>query len=223
MDKLFLRILFFLTLATLFSAPVLAQTITIEDFTTGNYGPGSSITVRVNVSGACINSLTNKFRLFLSDASGSFANEEEIGSFTGFYTTFVNGRIPLTQATGTQYKLRVKADAAPAAIPPETAVFRIVSNPGALIRINTERLVSTNEEVFGNCAVAEDKTLTLTNSTGAGITVNATVFNELTNSFNTPVSFASSPDQPLAITTAHYTLKATATNAAGVISTRSYM
>ena len=51
--------------------------------------------ININDAAACINQ-NNTFNLYLSNAAGVFvAGGTLIGSYTGFYTSFVNGTVPL--------------------------------------------------------------------------------------------------------------------------------
>jgi hypothetical protein len=96
-------IVFFCQLTGAFSQIIL----TVAD--PGPYTPGSGITAMLELQeGSCLKP-GNVFELYLSDASGSFSNNNRIGTYNGFYATFVNGIIPSTAPPGTNYRLQVKS------------------------------------------------------------------------------------------------------------------
>ncbi|MDP9048062.1 MAG: hypothetical protein M3N14_07985, partial [Bacteroidota bacterium] len=90
----------FIILALISVKPVLGQTLTVHNFVPGTYTPGSTITVPFSIaSGGCVNQ-ANKFQAYLADASGTIVNNTPVGTFTGFYATFINGVIPNGTAPG---------------------------------------------------------------------------------------------------------------------------
>ncbi len=109
MNKTSTKRLLFLAILNLFIfTGAFAQTITVGAVDPGPYGSGSSIAVPFNVStaGTCITSALNTYTIYLSDASGNFPGTA-IGSYTGTYATFVNGKIPNGTAAGTNYKVEI--------------------------------------------------------------------------------------------------------------------
>lgn len=70
------------------------QGLSITAVDPGPYTPGSSIAAIFSIPAATNTRPDNQFRLFLSDASGNFTATQPIGTFTGLYSTFVNGTIP---------------------------------------------------------------------------------------------------------------------------------
>src|SRR5689334_13581468 len=103
------RILFTALFAIFMAIGAFAQTITVGNPDPGPYAPGSTIAVPVTVNDAtgCV-AQGNTYTLYLSDAAGNFTPGTAIGTFNGFYTTFVNGKIPPGTLPGT-YKLEVKS------------------------------------------------------------------------------------------------------------------
>src|SRR6185312_6586744 len=96
MIKIYARRLFFTSLCSvLFALGATAQTITVGAPDPGPYAPGSTIAVPITVNDAtnCIPQ-NNVYTLYLSYAAGNFAPGTQIGTFNGFYATFVNGKIP---------------------------------------------------------------------------------------------------------------------------------
>src|ERR1700741_3724186 len=97
MFRIFTRYIPFLALFILFTVKgAFAQTITIGAVNPGPYTPGSSIAVPITISDAsnCIQQ-NNTYNLYLSDATGNFiAGGTLIGTYTGFYASFINGVIP---------------------------------------------------------------------------------------------------------------------------------
>ena len=71
----------------------------------GPYTPGSSIAATFSIDNStCINR-DNRFDLVLVSPGG--VELGTIGSYTGFYTTFINGTIPAGTPAGMNYRLRI--------------------------------------------------------------------------------------------------------------------
>ncbi len=77
---------------------------------------GAAVSVPFTIEGT-LTAFTpgNIFTAQLSDASGSFANPVNIGTYTGITAGTINAMIPVTTATGTGYRIRV-ISSSPAAL-----------------------------------------------------------------------------------------------------------
>jgi len=88
----------------------------------------------------------NVYNVYLSDASGKFASGGTlIGSYTGFYATFVNGIIPTNAAAGTGYRVMVKSTS-PVASSAPAAPFEIKAVAGVKASIMSTSLIGTDPE-----------------------------------------------------------------------------
>jgi len=198
-----------------------AQTITIGAVNEGPYGRGSSIAIPLTIDDAEGKLLSNNvFKLYLSDANGDFGAEREIGSYSGFYTTFVNGIIPSAAIAG-NYRVRVKSTN-PAVTSQPSASIQVSAVAGLTAAIDAPtQTISTNPKTFGNCAAGRNnQRFNFVNASTAGASVTAT----FTNGFNATdikqVAFESPTAQFIAEIT-HYTILVKA-EANGVIATQSY-
>jgi large repetitive protein len=127
------------------------QTIQVSaNFNAGNYGKGSSITVPISTAG--VFDINQKFEIWLSDAAGSFAAAQKIGEFQGFFTTFVNGTIPVGTPTGANYRIQVRATTA-GVTPVTTPAFAINSNQAVVAKITSASLTELRvNEILGRCS-----------------------------------------------------------------------
>ncbi|MCZ4224187.1 PKD domain-containing protein [Pedobacter rhodius] len=77
----------------------------------GPYGGGSNISVSLNFANNQSEfKIGNVFTLYISDSNGNFiGNGTQIGTYSGFYTSFINGILPLNLQQGNGYKLRILA------------------------------------------------------------------------------------------------------------------
>ncbi|RZA00132.1 MAG: PKD domain-containing protein, partial [Sphingobacteriaceae bacterium] len=225
MNKVHLRLVIFLALvATFISAPALAQTITIRPIEAGPYGRGSSIGIPVLLDKTVCIPRNNVFRLFLSDANGSFAAQTEIGvTIESHYTSYINGVIPVNAAAGTNYRVKVTAGASEAISQP----FEIRAQLGVGIRVSSDKWLrkSPNEpgavDVFGLCNGVDQQVFKLTNTTPGTPSISATVFNETDNTAAGNLTLAVNVEVPFKATTVNYTITTKAvTN--GIISTKCY-
>ncbi|TWR31311.1 PKD domain-containing protein [Mucilaginibacter pallidiroseus] len=195
------------------------QTITVSAFDPGPYGQGSTIGVpfQVNTTGGCVGS-NNVFTLYLSDASGSFAAQRNIGTFTGFYGTFVNGIIPSGTPAGSGYRVRV-AMSSPAQVSAASAPFQISSAAGVTAAISSQILNTSYPEVFGRCIGQANSTFSFVNEFPNSAATTASFYNELDKvaegSINVNGDFIAKA--------AHYTVMAKATRAGGIIGTKAYL
>ncbi|MDB5127007.1 PKD-like domain-containing protein [Mucilaginibacter sp.] len=224
MGKAFIKGLFLVFLPLLVITASSAQTITVGAVDPGPYGRGSSITLPIHVdnTSGCIGT-GNTFTLFLSDASGSFATATPIGTFSGFYGTFVNGIIPAGTPAGTGYRLRVSSSLpAPGINSASSAPFSINAVLGVSASISSQLISNNNPEVFGACIADESNPPSpydFINTSTAGANATASFFNELTQATEAtnkpiPSSFAAG--------FANYTITVKAEKG-GIIGTKSFI
>lgn len=104
------HLLFFTVALFFFQISEVFSQISIGTVDPGPYGNGSTITVPINFpNNQSEFKIGNVFTLYISDATGNFAgNGTPIGTYTGFYTPFINGILP-NLPIGTGYKLRIVA------------------------------------------------------------------------------------------------------------------
>ncbi|MES2265708.1 MAG: PKD-like domain-containing protein [Bacteroidota bacterium] len=219
MGKTFTKALFILLLPLLvITATTSAQTITVGAVDPGPYGQGSSISVPFNVTGSCISNPANKFNLYLSNATGNFgAGETLIGSYTGFYATFVNGIIPATVAGG-NYRVQVRSTL-PGINSTASNTFNISALPGLKAGASSSQInAAVDPEIFGSCVGTNNRNYTFTNISDGGNPATATFFNELsqTSEGTLPLNCV------FMAKAANYTVTVKASNAGGIIGTRSY-
>lgn len=166
------------------------QTITIDNatFDLGPYGQGSTVAVPVTLNTDCFN-VGNVFNLYLSDNSGNFVgNGTLIGSFSGFFTTYVNGIIPNGTASGTGYRLRVVSTNPVAIASNTTNAFVINASVGVVAKANptSQDFILADQKYFGWCSNIQNNTINLINQSTAGATVTATLKNESTGVTSIP-------------------------------------
>jgi len=218
MDKTFTKGLFILLLPLLvITAAASAQTITVGAIDPGPYGQGSSISVpfKVDNTSGCI-ATNNVYRLYLSNSTGSFASQVQIGTYTGFYGTFVNGIIPAGTPAGNGYKLRV-ISTSPSVISTTSSAFSI-SNAAAVKAAVSSQSIGNDPEVFGACIGANNNPYPFIDNSTFGATVTATFFNEITQANEggiqpIPVNFIAK--------LANYTVTVRA-DKGGIVGTKSY-
>jgi large repetitive protein len=197
-----------------------SQTIALDNtnFSTAPYGQGSNIAMPITVTG-CF-ATNNTFQLWLSD--NNFSTETMIGVYNGFFTTYVNGIIPVGTTPGTNYQLRVKATS-PVIVSAASAVFEIKANGTPLLAQSgtfpASRLLKT-DEAFGFCSGQNNQTLTLTNECTAGATPTALVKDEITGAVFNPLSFTS--NQLNFYMVRHYFTYIIKATQGGINSTRAY-
>lgn len=140
-------------LLTIFPILGIAQ-INSEQVDPGPYGRGSNITVPNQLSAGSTNFASNNtFTLYLSDASGNFANERMIGSFVGFFSRFINGVIPGDAVAGTAYRIRIKSSS-PAAVHEFSTAFQVVAAQGPVAGITAPSNLSLGTDAFGWCGTS---------------------------------------------------------------------
>ncbi|RYF23092.1 MAG: PKD domain-containing protein, partial [Flavobacteriales bacterium] len=211
---LFIGILF----GFVFSAQAQINTVVVDP---GPYTPGSTIAATFKIDpNSCIRP-GNVFTMLLSDASGNFSPGTQIGTYNGFYSTFVNGTIPLGTTAGTSYRVRV-VSSNPSIVSSDSAPFEIRAGTDVQAAvISTLPFLPNTQEAFGFCnaqtGTAAD--ITLSNRSTPTSIVNATFTNELTPSSTTsPLSpqIVFRPDR------AHYTMFVKAVMPDGTIGTKAY-
>ncbi|MFD0794145.1 PKD domain-containing protein [Mucilaginibacter litoreus] len=218
MVKTFTKSLFFLPIFVLATMAVWAQSITIGTINPGPYGRGSTISVPVKITG-CINDTTNVYSLYLSDANGNFGSQKLIGTFQGFYATFINGVVPSDASitTSSNYKVRVTSSK-PAITSTASAAFQIQATAGIKAGTSSTQInAGVDPEAFGSCSgIAQN--FTFTNTSEGGNAATATFFNELTQAsegtFNLNTTFPAKA--------ANYTVTVKTQTSSGIIGTKSY-
>ena len=200
-----------------------AQTVTIRNVDPGPYGRGSSIAAEITVdeSGGRMG-LTNRYDLYLSDANGNFTSQTLIGSFSGFYTGFVNGVLPNNLAAGTGYRVRVQSTA-PAIVSAPSNPFTVTTDPGVKAVAASPTTSSASNEVFGSCAGENGNRYSLSSTLSSNHTVTATLYNDMTRqSVGGTINIAPLGQTP-ALPAASYTVLVKAVNSNGTIGTKAYL
>jgi PKD repeat protein len=168
-------------LLTIFPILGIAQ-INSEQVDPGPYGRGSNITVPNQLSIGSTNfAANNTFTLFLSDATGNFANERMIGSFAGFFSRFINGVIPGDAVAGTAYRMRIKSSS-PALVHEFSTAFQVVPLQGPVAGITAPANASLGTDAFGWCGTStgDDKSILFGLAANAPSSQTLTYKNEVT-------------------------------------------
>jgi PKD repeat protein len=160
---------------------VLSQSITVNPIASGPYGRGSSIALSLKITdpnGSL--KVNNSFRLFISDASGSFSGEREIGSYAGFYTTHINGIIPADLPAG-NYRLRVKNTSTTIVSAPSNTI-NVIAAGGVTADVDapSSQVIANNPETFGICRPERSTVFRFNTNSTAGAGVSAEITNEIT-------------------------------------------
>lgn len=206
--------------AFLFTSNLFAQ-ITIGTVDAGPFTPGSTIAVPFKVPISCI-SQGNQFQLYLSDQNGSFATETLIGTYAGFYSTYINGLLPTGLTPGIGYRVRVKTTAPATASNPSTP-FEVKAGAAIEAKLTSTLLnAAINDEIFGNCISRANNPFNLTNVSTATSTVTVSITDEVNGGSPTLINF------PTAIQTfnaqqTHYTIYTKAVMPDGSVATRAYL
>jgi len=192
-----------------------AQTITLRTVDAGPYSPGSTIAVpfTINDAAGCIGQ-TNTFSLYISSTPNGAPNTQ-IGTYTGFYNTFVNGVLPSTLIPGT-YNLEVRASS-PAIVSAQASINVLAGVP-LTAKINSQSISSSNAEVFGNCN-GSPASFDFINQSTTGSTVTGTFYNELSQATEATVPLTTNGS--FQANTANYTILVRAT-IAGIVATKAY-
>ncbi len=219
MNKTFTKSIFFFSAFIVFAlGRVFAQTITIGNVDPGPYAPGSTNSVPISVTGTCVNTTTT-YNLYLSDANGSFAAQKLIGTFANFYTTFVNGIIPVGTPAGTGYELKV-ISVNPAITSTISAPFSINAGTGVVASVSSQLINPTYPEVFGTCSGVANTAYSFIDKSTAGSTVTASFFNELTQASAGSIT-PNAAGVSFTAAAAQYTITVKAVNG-GIVGTESY-
>jgi len=192
----------------------------------GPYTPGSGITAMLELQeGSCLKP-GNIFELYLSDANGNFSGNNRIGTYNGFYTTFINGIIP-TVPSGMNYRLQVKSTS-PSFVSNPSAPFEIKAGPvvSAVVGSSPELPTagsSATKEAFGRCPGIANVVFDFTNASTVSSVVTARIQNELSKLNVANLTFSTeSPIQSFTAPLGHYTLIVKA-SLNGTVSTKAYM
>src|ERR1700761_8767041 len=220
MNKIFTKgLIFGLFFTLLLGKSAFAQSITVGNVDPGPYAPGSTIAVPISVSGGCVTTNTT-YKLYLSNAAGSFAAPVLIGTFTNFYATFVNGIIPAGTAPGTNYKVEV-VSSNPAITSTVSAPFSIVAGTGVVAGVSSQLVRPTYPLVFGTCSGSNNTPYSFVNTSTSGATVTAVFFDETTQTSAGSIT-PNSTGANFTANAANYTITVKATNG-GVVGTEDYI
>ncbi len=193
--------------------------INIGPIDPGPFTPGSTIAATFKLPADCYGQ-NNVFQLYLSNENGDFSGEKLIGTYTGFYGTYVNGVIPTTGIPpGTGYKLRIKSTN-PAAVSTESTAFQIKAGTATEAKLVSTYLTPTNTETFGTCTSRTNNPFIISNESTASAVVSAKITNELSGNV-TALNFTTKLQQFTA-DQAHYTILTKAVNPDGTIATKAY-
>lgn len=214
------RLLFFLIALIFFQLSEAYSQISIGMVDPGPYTPGSSIAATFSFGTICINP-GNRFDLYLVRPDGTEI-ATPIGSYNGFYSTFVNGIIPnatiAPPALG--YSLRIKSTN-PALVSNPSATFEIRAGDAITAQVDSRRVDLAVPDAFGFCAPRRsDAELSIENQSTPGGIVTAQITNELTPG-STSLSFGT-PIQSFTPDLAHYTMLVKVVMPNGSIATRAY-
>jgi PKD repeat protein len=186
----------------------------------GPFTPGSTIAVPFTVPSSC-STQGNQFQLYLSDQNGNFGTETLIGTYAGFYSTYINGLLPATLAPGTGYRVRVKTTT-PSSVSAASSPFEVKAGPSVEAKLTSAYLNNNNKETFGTCTSKPNNAFLLTNESTANSTVTATVTNEGSGGGTTAISFATAI-QSFTAQQSHYTIYTKAVMPDGTVATKAYL
>lgn len=209
-------VLFFYQLSTA------SAQITIGTVDPGPYTPGSTIAATFSIGNTSCIQRGNRFDLLLVYPDGTTRGLPPIGSYNGFYSTFVNGIIPAGTPAGTGYKL-VITSTAPALTTTVSSDFEIKAGPTVTAQVSSTPINTTFPEVFGFCTPRTNFTLNITN----GSTINATdvtafIKNELNSSETVTEIHFDNPIKQFIPGKAHYTMFVKVKMPDGTTATKAY-
>lgn len=209
-----------LVLLTFFTVHASAQTITIGAVDAGPYTPGSNIAVPVSIdyTAGCVKT-NNVYTLYLSDAFGSFGARQAIGTFTGFYATFVNGIIPAGLTPGAGYKIEVESSQPVVTSTPVN--INIIAGAPVTAAITAPPINAANPEIFGNCN-GSNFNFIFDNASTTGSTTTVNIHDEATAGTAGDVNINAAPNGSFPATTTNYTVFVKAVNG-GTVGTHAYM
>lgn len=193
----------------------------------GPYGRGSSITVPNPLSQTSNNfAANNVFTLFLSDAAGNFTNERLIGSYTGFFSRFINGVIPADVVAGNAYRLRIKSSS-PVVVHEFTTAFQIIASQGPVAGVTANANLTLDKDAFGWCgsAIGDRKSITLESAANAPASQVLTIKNEVSGETQT-IARSAVGYNLTNINRAYYTVRVSSERSEGgqiIKSNRSYL
>jgi PKD repeat protein len=155
--------------------------ITIPSIDAGPYGRGSSITIPIQIPAAGPGfNVNNTFTLWISGPGGNFSSETQIGTYSGFYATFINGIIPANLAAGT-YKLRLKSSS-PSNVIPVSPDIQVLAVDAPTIGATPAANLILGTDTYGWCgsAIAEGKSIVLKDNSSSPTEEHLILKNELT-------------------------------------------
>jgi len=205
--------------AFLFTSNVFAQ-VTIGTVDPGPYTPGSTIAIPFTVPTSCI-SQGNQFQLYLSDQNGNFGAETLIGTYAGFYSTYVNGILPVGLTPGTGYMVRIKSTN-PASISSASTSFEVKAGTAVEAKLTSTLLNATNDETFGTCTSKPNNSFFLKNESTANSSVTATVTDEVNGGAPSQITFPTAI-QSFTAQQVHYTIYTKAVMPDGSVATKAYL
>lgn len=186
----------------------------------GPFTPGSNIAVPFVIPMGCT-AKDNVFQVYLSDQNGNFASEKLIGTYTGFYSTYINGVIPAAGITpGTGYKVRVKTTS-PATVSSESTAFEIKAGAAVEAKLTSTYLNVKNTETFGTCISRPNNSFLIQNGSTANGKATAEVKNEVTGAVSN-LDF-SNAIQIFTADLVHYTITAKNVMPDGTVATKAYL
>lgn len=219
------RLLLLTIILVLTQITVVFSQITIDAVALGPYSPGSSIAATFSIQSTCIRP-GNTFNLYLVRPDGTEI-AAPIGSYDGFYSTFVNGILPgaaiAPPATG--YSLRIKTTN-PVLPVATSGFFEIKAGTAADPILNSITKISENPRTFGLCE-ADPNTpndFEFTNESNTGNVV-VTINNTITPATTATLTFTTTGAGSFQTFTAdktHYTMLAKATMPDGSVGTKAY-
>ena len=194
--------------------------LTIGTVDPGPYTAGSSIAATFTIgSGTCI-PVGDNFALYLSDATGNFVSTTPIGTYNGFYTTFVNGIIPAGTPAGTGYRVVVRSTTLGINTTP-SAPFEIRAGAVVTAKVTAPPINTANPEIYGYCSYRANAPINLTNESTATGAVTATITNEMDGGAPATINFNTAIKQ-FTPGAAHYTMLVKVTMPDGSVGTKAY-
>ncbi|BAV09818.1 cell surface protein [Filimonas lacunae] len=196
--------------------------IAVDNIVSGTYAPGASIGVEITPSGTF--NAGNTFQVYLSDASGSFASQTLISTYTATYTNAINATLPTSLAAGTGYKIKVvSTDPAISTVYGGTISVATGTTVNASATASGTNVIVAGS-IYGSCVPAVNKTLTIRNNSTPGANVTVKLVNDLTGADVSSYAVYNSGINGWDLTLpslAYYTFTVTA-ELNGVVSTASY-